>query len=86
MAGVCIAETSTPPCERLSLLSLRIPVDAWRADAREGRAWPPADLTQLRLRVQLLGPGELRLFDSLTTPPSSPAMSGVLDSLQAGGG
>ncbi|MFO1228479.1 ATP-binding protein [Roseateles sp.] len=82
--GGCIAETSTPPCERLSLLSLRIPVDAWRADAREGRAWPPADLTQLRLRVQLLGPGELRLFDSLTTPPSSPAMSGVLDSLQAG--
>jgi signal transduction histidine kinase len=82
--GACVTEGATQPCERHSLLSLRIPVDAWRDAARQGQAWPPADLTQLRVRVQLLGPGELRLFDSLTTPPASPALNSLLDGLHAG--
>lgn len=52
-----------------SLLSLRIPVDGWREAARSGASWPPADLTNLRLHLRLLGPGGAVLFDSAAAAP-----------------
>ncbi|RVT85004.1 sensor histidine kinase [Inhella crocodyli] len=84
----CVQDGDDPTtCARRTLLTLRVPVAAWREAARAGAAWPPADLPQLRVAVQLLGPDPQRglLFDSLR-PGASPA-PGVQDlaaSLQAG--
>jgi signal transduction histidine kinase len=54
-------------CAHPTWVSLRLPVQAWQ-DAlfqKERPAWPPADLAQHRVRVELLPPGEgPALFDS----------------------
>lgn len=55
-----------PDCTRRTLLSLRVPVQGWREALfqRPAPAWPPADLAQVRVRLQWLAPGGGVLFDS----------------------
>ena len=84
----CIQDGDNPAdCRRRTLLTLRVPVAAWREVARTGAVWPPPDLAKLRVAVQLLGPDPSTglLFDSLR-PDASPAPSllDLADSLQPG--
>lgn len=55
-----------PDCARRSLLSLRVPVEAWRQAlfSQGQRIWPPADLAQTRLQLQWVAPSGQLLFDS----------------------
>ncbi len=65
--GECAEATeSLPACDRRSLVSIRLPVEAWRAQLfAEGRApWPPANLHATRVRLQWLPEGEAASFDS----------------------
>lgn len=67
--GKCVeaAREDDPDCPRKSFFSLRLPVDALREAlfAREKPVWPPADLDQFKVRVEVLPPGdEPALFDS----------------------
>ncbi len=72
-------------CERKSFFSLRLPVDALR-DALFEQArpqWPPADLDQFRVRIEVLPPGATTpLFDSseegATAPFSLNDLTGLL--------
>lgn len=59
-------EQALPGCARRTLLSLRVPIEAWRRAlfAKGQRTWPPADLDQTRLRLQWIGPAGETLFDS----------------------
>jgi len=56
-----------PDCEKKSFFSLRLPVDVLR-DAlfqKEKPVWPPSDLNDMQVRVEVLPPGEgAALFDS----------------------
>lgn len=70
--GHCQEDTSTgvgeqTECTRKSFFSLRLPVDVLR-DAlfqREKPQWPPPDLEQFQVRVEVLPPGDgAALFDS----------------------
>ena len=67
--GRCLdaAREDDPDCLRKSFFSLRLPVEALREAlfAREKPVWPPADLDQFKVRVEVLPPGdEPALFDS----------------------
>lgn len=68
-AGNCLAGESAPDadCEKKSFFSLRLPVEVLR-DAlfqKEKPVWPPADLNQMQVRVEVLPPGDgAALFDS----------------------
>lgn len=55
-----------PDCARRSLLSLRVPVEAWRQAlfSQGQRIWPPDDLAQTRLQLQWVAPSGQLLFDS----------------------
>lgn len=73
-------------CARHTVFSVRLPVESFKTALfeRGAQAWPPRDLDTLRLRVQLLGPGDAGatpLFDS-ALPGAAVAMS--LDRLGAG--
>ncbi|MBH9552017.1 sensor histidine kinase [Inhella gelatinilytica] len=46
-----------------ALLSLRVPVAAWRDTARSG-PWPPSDLDAVRVQLRLLGPEGQTLLDT----------------------
>lgn len=70
--GRCIdeaADPAQPGCMKRSFLSLRLPIEIFR-DAlfqpERGRiVWPPPDLGQIQVRLQVLAPGEgTALFDS----------------------
>src|SRR5262249_49513098 len=67
-SGRCIDGSGNEPnCSKLSFFSIRLPVDAFReALFQQGRpVWPPPDLDQVRVRVEMLAPGSDRpLFDS----------------------
>ena len=65
-AGCAVPGQALPDCARRSLLSLRVPVEAWRKAlfAKGPRTWPPADLAQTRLHLQWVAPGGQVLFDS----------------------
>jgi signal transduction histidine kinase len=71
-AGQCldagrVDEAADADCERQSFFSLRLPVEALReALFQRGKPeWPPPDLDQFRIRVEVLPPGEAAaLFDS----------------------
>jgi two-component system, OmpR family, sensor kinase len=84
----CVQDGDDPAtCARRTLLTLRVPVAAWREAARAGAAWPPADLGQLRVAVQLLGPDPNSglLFDSQRASASpAPAVADLAANLQAG--
>lgn len=67
--GKCLeaAGEDDADCLRKSFFSLRLPVEALREAlfAREKPVWPPADLDQFKVRVEVLPPGdEPPLFDS----------------------
>jgi two-component system OmpR family sensor kinase len=84
----CVQDGDDPAtCARRTLLTLRVPVAAWREAARTGAAWPPADLAALRVAVQLLGPDPQTglLFDSLRASASpAPSVGDLAANLQAG--
>lgn len=65
-AGCALPGQTLPDCARRSLLSLRVPVEAWRRAlfSQGARTWPPADLAQTRLHLQWVAPGGRVLFDS----------------------
>lgn len=58
------ADTAT--CARRTLLTLRLPVAAWREALYRAASpqWPPADLPLTEVKVQWLGPDEAVLFDA----------------------
>lgn len=63
----CADPTATlPDCPRRSLVSIRLPVEAWRAllFAEERAPWPPTNLAQVRVRLQWLADGDAVAFDS----------------------
>lgn len=66
--GKCLdAVAEDEGCERKSFFSLRLPVEVLRdALFRKGKPqWPPPDLDQFRVRIEVLAPGEgPGLFDS----------------------
>ncbi|MDH0864015.1 HAMP domain-containing sensor histidine kinase [Mitsuaria sp. GD03876] len=83
--GPCAEGSSGPACARRAFYSIRLPVEAFQdalfdGDGRRARpVWPPADLDQARVRVELLGPGAEGeappvLFDS-ARPGASLALS-----------
>lgn len=61
-------------CARRTQYSLRLPVAAL-SDALMDRSaalvWPPADLAQMEIRIELLGPGGQVLFDSAAAAPKT---------------
>jgi signal transduction histidine kinase len=61
-------------CARRTLLSLRVPVAAWREALFRGGAptWPPADLARTQVRLEWLGPDDAVLFDSLARGAEPP--------------
>lgn len=68
-SGSCLdaAAESDAGCEKKSFFSLRLPVDVLREALfqREKPAWPPVDLDQFKVRVEVLPPGDgTALFDS----------------------
>ncbi|MCU0763322.1 MAG: sensor histidine kinase, partial [Hydrogenophaga sp.] len=60
------ASETLPECRRRSLVSIRLPVEAWRARlfAEERAPWPPSNLAQTRVRLQWLADGDAVAFDS----------------------
>jgi signal transduction histidine kinase len=74
--GKCLdnPEEDDESCGRKSFYSLRLPVEVLR-DAlfqREKPTWPPPDLDQFQVRIQVLAPGDQpALFDS-SEPGASP--------------
>ncbi len=73
-AGCAQGSASEPECPRRSLLSLRLPVAAWREALFQhpGPAWPPPDLGQTVLRLQWLAPDGAVAFDSATPGAAAP--------------
>jgi len=85
--GKCLenAAVDTENCPKKSFFSLRLPVDALRDALFQGGkpTWPPPDLDQFRVRIEVLPPGdEAALFDSQqdgATPPFSlDSLTGLL--------
>lgn len=79
--GPCVEGGSGPDCARRTFYSIRLPVEAFQdalfddGGRRARPVWPPADLDQARVRVELLGPDATPvLFDS-TRPGASLALS-----------
>jgi signal transduction histidine kinase len=71
--GPCLDGAAAEPCPKRAFVSLRLPVEAYRAAAQSGTTWPPAELPRTQLRLSLLGP-EGMVFDSArpgATPPLS---------------
>nr|WP_297526019.1 HAMP domain-containing sensor histidine kinase [uncultured Roseateles sp.] len=62
--GPCAEGSSGPDCARRTFYSIRLPVEAFQdalfddTGRRARPVWPPADLDQMRVRVELLGPSE----------------------------
>lgn len=67
-------DATLPDCARRTLLSIRVPVQAWRDGLfqRPAPAWPPADLAQVQVRLQWLAPGGTLLFDSAAPSAERP--------------
>ncbi|MBS0394891.1 MAG: HAMP domain-containing histidine kinase [Proteobacteria bacterium] len=63
------------PCRRRSFYSVRLPIELFREDLleRDRVVWPPPDLGDVRVHVEVLGPGEGEaLFDSDTAGATAP--------------
>nr|WP_315186254.1 HAMP domain-containing sensor histidine kinase [uncultured Albidiferax sp.] len=68
-------------CRKQVFFSVRLPIDLWRdavftasrSASKTAPTWPPPDLDQVRVQLQMLAPGSAtRVFDSLqigATPP-----------------
>lgn len=75
----CVEDDPAPVsvCSKRSFFSVRLPIAALQGDVlHQPRAlWPPADLAQMQVRVEVLAPGEgLPLFDS-NRPQATPLFS-----------
>ena len=75
-------------CARRSFFSLRLPVaalrDALMANKREQLVWPPRDLSQLAVHIELLGAQAKPLFDSALEAQLPPSLKNFEDDLQPG--
>jgi two-component system, OmpR family, sensor kinase len=75
-------------CLKPSFFSIRLPVESFRQDLfqRTKLVWPPQDLEQIRVRIEILGPdSEQPLFDSDTAGATLPfALHDLASSLHAG--
>ncbi|WP_318023247.1 HAMP domain-containing sensor histidine kinase [Paucibacter sp. DJ1R-11] len=81
--GPCLADaapSNADDCPRQTLFSLRVPVAELQQALAAPRelVWPPADLSQLRLHIELLGPQGAELFDNQAGPAHSPLTLGGL--------
>lgn len=67
-SGPCLdANDSDPDCRKRAFFSIRLPVDAYREAlfARQRPLWPPADLQETQVRLELFAPSSDRpVFDS----------------------
>jgi signal transduction histidine kinase len=77
--GRCVdgAPAAGPDCARRAFVSVRLPVELFRealfAKGPAGVVWPPADLDQVKVRVEMLAPGEGKpLFDSNAPGAAAP--------------
>ena len=82
------ANADSATCPRRAFFSIRLPVEAYR-EALFGNAravWPPADLDQTFVRLQMLGPGsDVPLFDSSARGATAPqALADITQALQEG--
>ena len=86
-AGCAVPGQALPGCARRTLISLRVPVEAWRKAlfSQGPRTWPPADLGRTRLRLQWVAPGGQVLFDSARAGAVQPFSLQHLGSTLAGG-
>ncbi|HET7098031.1 MAG TPA: HAMP domain-containing sensor histidine kinase [Casimicrobiaceae bacterium] len=75
-SGRCIDEASSEAdCPKRSFFSIRLPVDAFREALfqQDRPVWPPPDLDQVLVRMEVLAPGSERpLFDSNAENPTLP--------------
>ncbi|MBL8510703.1 MAG: HAMP domain-containing histidine kinase [Betaproteobacteria bacterium] len=79
--GPCVdgagSADDTPGCQRRAFFSIRLPVAVFSEDLfqKPRPLWPPRDLDQIRVRLEVVGPGQGKpLFDSNApgvTPPLS---------------
>jgi signal transduction histidine kinase len=61
------ADNAADTCEKKSFFSLRLPIEVLRDEIFQSRkpVWPPTDLDHIKVRVEVLPPGdESALFDS----------------------
>jgi two-component system OmpR family sensor kinase len=72
--GPCLS--AGEPCPRRTTVSIRLPVEAFRAALFRpgGPQWPPADLHRTGVRLALLGPAGATLFDS-AAPGAQPPLT-----------
>ncbi len=67
-SGVCLdAQDEVANCQRKSFFSLRLPIEVLSQALLHGKRppWPPPDLDQFRVRLEVLPPGDApALFDS----------------------
>jgi signal transduction histidine kinase len=88
-SGKCLATQAEDEegCEKKSFFSLRLPVEVLRDAlfAREKPVWPPPDLDQFQVQVEVLPPGAASevtaLFDNLAGGASPPFTLGDLTTL-----
>ena len=85
-AGKCLdpARENDEQCPRLSFFSLRLPVDVLRDALFRGDqpVWPPPDLDQFKVHVEVLAPGDAPpLFDNREPFASPPFALGNLEAL-----
>jgi hypothetical protein len=71
------AATLDQVCAKRSFISVRLPIELFREalfqKAPAAIVWPPADLAQINVRVELLAPGEKEaLFDSNASGAAAP--------------
>jgi len=85
--GPCVyTQVDEAGCTRRSFFSLRLPVGALTEALMQRRApaWPPADLNQLRVHLELLGPAGTEIFDSAAASRAPLELSALEADLQPG--
>jgi hypothetical protein len=76
--GRCVdGAAAGPDCARRAFVSVRLPVELFRealfSKGPAGIVWPPADLDQIKVQVEMLAPGEGKpLFDSNAAGATAP--------------
>ena len=86
--GRCLERDADPAvCVKRSFVSIRLPIEIFRDDLFQKKlVWPPADLAQMRVRLQLFAPGDgPALFDTNSEGATVPFSLGELRALLASG-
>ena len=86
--GRCIERDADPAvCVKRSFVSIRLPIEIFRDDLFQKKlVWPPADLAQMRVRLQLFAPGDgPALFDTSSDGATVPFSLGELRALLTSG-